>query len=264
MSDPAASTPLDASQLVITSPFTRWHARGKFTTMERLFRQYVGEHARFADIGCGTGDALAVAALCRPSAQLWGLDIDSAALAIAQQRVPKAILRQGDMHAPDCLPKGEFDVVHEFGAAFLARGWDLLAKAYLSLLREGGILLWELPQKWSTAHISYLFTVAPKRSRNESKLRRIFRSFFPSKYRFESDRSVLRALEGTGCTYAIVERVPIWYFYFGTPLSTVLDFSYQFFGDDLFDDIDRITSHVWPRYAGYYLVIRKTGSRRIS
>ena len=83
---------------------------------------------------------------------------------MARERVAAATLHQGDMHNPRTLPKGYFDVVHEFGAAFLSRGWSILAREYLSLRHDGGILLWELPQRWSLAHISYLLTVAPRRT----------------------------------------------------------------------------------------------------
>jgi ubiquinone/menaquinone biosynthesis C-methylase UbiE len=219
--------------------------------------RYLAKNTKFLDIACGTGDALAVAASCSPEAELWGLDIDLPSLEVCGQRVPRAILRQGDMHSPNCLPPGAFDVVHEFGAACMARGWDLLAKSYFSLLRDGGVLIWELPQRWSAAHISYLLTLAPRADENESKVRRILRSFSPSKYRFESDRSLLRALKATGCNYEVIEKVHIWYFYWGKPISSLLNVFARAFGDAVFEFIDGVTGLIWPRQAGYYLVLRK-------
>lgn len=227
--------------------------------MQELFRRYLAANAKFVDIGCGSGDALALAGLCQRQCEIWGLDIDPASLDMARQRTPNAILLEGDMHDPDLLPKGYFDVVHEFGAAFLARRWDVLAKVYFSLLRDGGIVLWELPQKWSTAHVSYLLTRAPKITAADTKIRRIFRTLSPSKYRFESDQAVLRALQTTGCDYEILERVPIWHFYCAGLLRKVLDSTWRFLGDGMFDWLDRVTGRVWPRYAGYYLAIRKNG-----
>jgi hypothetical protein len=160
------------------------------------------------------------------------------------------------MLQPD-VPKDFFDVVHEFGAAYLVRGWDKLAKVYFSLLREGGILLWELPQKWSTAHIAYMMSVAPKITAKDTKIKRILRSFLPDKYSFESDSAVTRALQSTGCDYEILETIPISHFYCRGLFCKAMDFAWKFGGDGLFVRFDRITAKVWPRYAGYYLVIRK-------
>ncbi len=238
-------------------PFVRWHLRRKFCVMEELFRKYLAPGAKLADMGCGKGDALVLASLCVSGCEEWGLDINCADLQVARQRIPSAILCQDDMHDPRTLPKEYFDVVHEFGAAFLSRGWGILARVYLSLLKDEGILLWELPQRWSLAHISYLLTVAPKRKPDDTRFNRLLRSFLPSKYRFESDESVTRALRASGCGYEILERISIGTFYFPALLHFVLDWAWRYFGDGLFELFDRATHHLWPRDIGYYLVVRK-------
>jgi ubiquinone/menaquinone biosynthesis C-methylase UbiE len=238
-------------------PFVRWHLRRKFCVMEGLFRKYLAPGTKFADIGCGKGDALVLASFCAASCEEWGLDMDSSDLRVAGQRVPYATLRLGDMHDPKELPKEYFDVVHEFGAAFLSRGWNILAQAYLALLKDDGILLWELPQRWSLAHIAYLLTVATKRTVNETKFSRLLRSFRPSKYRFESDASLMLALRTAGCNYEILERISIGSFYCPKMLHWSLDWAWKWFGDGMFNWLDRVTHFLWPRDAGYYLVIRK-------
>jgi SAM-dependent methyltransferase len=245
------------AQAVAPGPFVRWHLRQKFHAMEELFQKYLVPNARFADIGCGPGDALVMAKLCASDCEIWGLDMDKASLQIAGRRVPGAVLHLGDMHDPKQLPKEYFDVVHEFGAAFLSHGWDVLAQAYFSLLRNGGILLWELPQRWSLAHISYLLTVAPTGTSDESKVGRLLRSFLPGKYRFESDASVKAALQNSGFEYEVLERVSIGSFYFPKKLHWLLDWAWQYFGDAMFERLDRITRIIWRRDAGYYLVIRR-------
>jgi trans-aconitate methyltransferase len=238
-------------------PFTRWHLRRKFEVMEELFRRYLRPGSRLADIACGTGDALVLAAACVPDCEGWGLDMDEASLEVARQRMPTANFYYGDMRDPKELPKEYFDIVHEFGATFLSgSGWDVLARAYLALLNEGGILLWELPQRWSLAHVSYLLNLAPERA-NETKLKRIFRSLLPSKYRFESDASVASALQHAGYDYEILERLSIGNFYFPKKLQWILNWAWKYFGDEMFDTLDKATRVVWPRDVGYYLVIRK-------
>jgi len=227
--------------------------------MERLFRKHLGPGARFLDMACGTGDALAIAWLCQPQCELWGLDIDRESLAVARRRVPAAILREGDMLNPD-LPKAHFDAVHEFGATFMVPNWEALAKVYLSLLRDGGILLWELPQKWSAAHISYFLSLAPKITAADTGIKRVLRSFLPSKYTFHSEGEIAKVLKSTGYGYEVLERVPIWYFYCPRYLSRVLNILWKILGDRLYDRLDKINGIVWPRYSGYYLVIRKLGS----
>jgi trans-aconitate methyltransferase len=240
-----------------TCPFIRWHLQEKFEVMEKLFRKYLTADTRFIDMGCGTGDGLVLAGLCQPQCELWGLDIYPPDLQEAKART-NAVLIESNMLDPS-VPKGSFDVVHEFGAAYLVRGWDSLAKAYFSLLRDGGILLWELPQKWSMAHISYMLSVAPKITVQDTKIKRIIRSFFPSKYSFESDSAVSRALEATGCNYEILETIPICHFYCRGLFCRAMDFAWKFGGDSLFERFEKIAGKVWPRYSGYYLVIRRRG-----
>lgn len=239
-----------------TCPFVRWHLRGKFNVMERLFRKYLTPNSRFLDMACGTGDGLLLASLCQPRSELWGLDIYRPDLEIAKARVPAATLVEGDMLKPN-LPKEHFDFVHEFGAACMVSGWETMARVYFSMLREGGILLWELPQKWSTAHISYLTSIAPKITAKDTKFKRILRSFSPKKYSFESDAQVEQALQATGCDYEIIEKIPIWHFYCRGVICRTVDFGWKFAGDALFDWFERVTGRIWPRYSGYYLVIRK-------
>jgi trans-aconitate methyltransferase len=225
--------------------------------MESLFRAYLAPGAKLADIGCGQGDALVLASLCSDRCELWGLDMDRNSLQVARKRIPAARLVEGDMHDLRPLPANYFDVVHEFGAAFLSRGWNILAREYLSLLQDEGILLWELPQRWSLAHISYLLTVAPRSAAGETRLSRLWRSLLPSKYRFESDASVISALRGSGSDYEVLERVRIGSFYCPKIFHWMLDWAWNYFGDGLFDTLDRGTRAVWPRDIGYYLVIRK-------
>lgn len=244
-----------------TCPFLLWHLRTKYRAMEKLFRKYLAPGTRLVDMACGNGDALLLASLCQPQCKIWGLDIYRPDLEIARSRVPSATLVEGNILKPD-LPRAYFDVVHEFGATFMVREWTSLVKVYLSLLRDGGILLWELPEKWSTGHISYLLSVAPKITAADTKFKRILRSFSPSKYHYESDAAISQALEATGCDYEILERVPIWYFYCRGLLCKALDFAWRFGGDEVFEWCDRATSRIWPRYAGYYLVIQKKSSIR--
>jgi hypothetical protein len=139
--------------------------------------------------------------------------------------------------------------------------WTAVIESYLSLLRDGGILLWELPQKWSTGHIAYLLRVAPKITESDTKFKRILRTFSPSKYRYESDAAVLQAIEAAGCEYEILERVPLWYFYCRGLMCKSLDYAWRFKGDALFDWCDRAAQRLWPRYSGYYLVIKKVHAR---
>jgi SAM-dependent methyltransferase len=235
----------------------RWHLKKKFAIIEELFRQYLPSGCKFVDVGCGEGDALVVASKLQPNAELWGLDINPECLEVARRRIPGAMLRCGDMQNPAALPREYFDVVHEFGAAFLASRWDVLVKSYLSLLRDEGILLWELPRRWSLAHISYLVSVAPRNTAADTRVKRIFRSFFPSKYRFESDASVLQALNSSGFEYEFVERVVIWHFFCPRVVRWGIDKLWGVAGDDLFERLDELTRRFWPREAGYYLVLRK-------
>lgn len=240
-----------------SSHFVRWHLRGKFAVMERLFCTFITPTTKLIDIGCGDGDALVMARRCDPGCELWGLDIDAGSIRTAASRVTTARFIQGDMHDAASLPHNYFDIVHEFGAAFLSRSWATLARVYFLLLRDNGILLWELPQRWSLAHLSYLLRPAPRRS--DGTFSRFMRSLSPGKYRFESDRQLREALDSTGCDYEIMECVPLWYFFCRGFIRSLLDRAWWYTGDRMFDVVDHLLARIWPRSAGYYLVIRKKG-----
>ena len=240
-----------------TGPFVSWHLRRKFEVMDALFRKYLPHRGKIVDIACGRGDALRLAQMIDPDSELWGLDMDSQALEEARYRLPQAKLFAGDMHDPGPLPRAYFDLVHEFGAAFMSRRWDELARCYLSLLKPGGILLWELPERWSLAHISYLMNPAPRASASEAKIQRLWRSLSPSKYTFQSNAAVTRAIDEAGFSCAVVERVTIWNFFCPKILQPSLNRASRVRGDRIFEDCERVTRRIWPKRAGYYLVIRK-------
>jgi trans-aconitate methyltransferase len=242
------------------SPFLRWHLRKKFEVMDDLFQRYLLPGSRFIDMGCGTGDALVLASRRAAAGEIWGLDRDRVSLETARQRVPTAKIVDGDINDPSGVPRNYFDVVHEFGAAFLTADWALLAKVYLSLLRDRGVLLWELPAKWSTAHISYLLRRAPRKGPSEPRIRQILRTLSPWKYRFESKHEVLRHLELSGFEYQIIETIPLWFFFCRGFFCSCLNWIWRFSGDSFFDRLDRLTQLIWPKEAGYYLVIKKKAS----
>ena len=240
-------------------PFVRWHLRKKFAVMQALFDQYVVPGSRVMDAGCSDGDALVLARSSGGGrAELWGLDIDRRSLQIASARVPTAVLIEGDLlRPPENVPREYFDVVHEFGAAFLVSDWSILARTYFSLLRSGGVLLWELPQRWSAAHLSYLLSVAPKVTEADTRLKRILRTFLPSKYTFASDRAVSEALQTAGCEVLEIEKIGLSYFYCRGLLCTILDSISRLAGDATFESLESLTGRLWPRYSGYYVVLRK-------
>lgn len=239
------------------SPFIRWHLKTKFELIKQLYHRYLYPGCRFIDIACGDGDGLVLARHCQPECELWGVDIDDDSLNIAKSRVPEAKVFKGDMLNMEFLPEGHFDVLHEFAASFLVRDWKTLVNQYLRLVRDGGIILWELPEKWSAAHLMYLFTIAPKITENDTKIKRILRSFIPSKYVYLSNPEVDVCLKASDYAFEMIEHVPIWYFYCHGIPRIFLDYLHRFFGDRLFETLDRFNRLVWPRYSGYYLVIRK-------
>ncbi len=242
------------------SPFAKWHLKTKFEVISQLFDRYLTPGCRFIDIACGDGDGIVLAEECEPACELWGVDIDTDGLEVAKERVPNALLLKGDMLHLDqvkSLPKKYFDLLHEFGATFFIRDWKSLFQQYIKLVRPGGIILWELPQKWSMANFMYLFTPAPKITEEDTKIKRIFRSFLPWKYNYLSDKQIDCCLATSGYDYEIIERFPIWYFYANGLFRLLLDRLHFIFGDQLFNILDRINSIIWPRYSGFYLVIQR-------
>jgi trans-aconitate methyltransferase len=243
------------------SPLARWHWERKFGTMAGLFRTHLHPHSKLIDIGCGDGDCMAVARAIEPSCELWGVDIDEPALALARRRLPGATVRRHDMGNLSALPQAYFDVVHEFGAAFLFRDWAFLAKAYLSLVRKGGFVIWELPEAMSMAHWGYLLSPAPRISEQDTLPKRLWRSFLPSKVTFQSWPSVQQYLEASGFNYRIVSRQPFLYFHVGRRSRHIVDFFSKRCSCAVFDSADCWAKSLFRRSSGYYLVLENLGKR---
>jgi SAM-dependent methyltransferase len=243
------------------SPLARWHLGRKFETMAQVFRRYLQPGCRFLDIGCGEGDCMAVARAIEPSCQLWGVDIDEPALAVARQRLPGATISRHDMAKLGSLPQASFDVVHEFGAAFLVEDWGRLARSYLSLARKGGLVLWELPDAMSMAHWSYLLSPAPRNTDRDTLPRRIWRSFSPGKVHFESWAKVRRHLDSSGYSYRILSRDPFIYFHVRGRSSRLLNLLLRRTGIRVVDRMDGMAKAIFRRSSAYYLVIENLGPK---
>jgi ubiquinone/menaquinone biosynthesis C-methylase UbiE len=93
-----------------------------------LRRVPVGAGERVLDVGCGTGVFLRMCA--DRGASVCGIDASEGLLAVAQERVPEAELRLGDLQALP-YPDDAFDVVTGFTSFFFAD--DIVAA-----LREAG------------------------------------------------------------------------------------------------------------------------------
>lgn len=239
------------------SQFLKWHLIMKYKVIQQLLQDYLFPGCKFLDVACGDGDCLKVAKACQPKSEVWGIDVDLKSLAIAKNRIPDAKLIVGNMFNMEFLPEGYFDVLHEYGAAILVRDWEKVIQQYLRLVSDSGIILWELPQKWSMGHLVFLFSAAPTLTEGDTKIKRIYRSFSFSKYTFLSDRKIKKYLQASAYRFEVVEHVPIWYFYCQGGLRSLLDSLHFICGDRLFVIVDRLTGRIWPRYSGFYLVLKK-------
>lgn len=114
-----------------------------------VVRRSLGEAiagARVADIGCGAG-ALA-APLSASGAEVWGLDLSPALLAIARRRAPGAEFRLGSLHEVEIPP---VDAVCAIGEVLNymadARAGEVALRRFLekaaASLRPGGRLLFD-------------------------------------------------------------------------------------------------------------------------
>jgi ubiquinone/menaquinone biosynthesis C-methylase UbiE len=239
------------------SSFTQWHLKLKYEVLDNLLDRYLFDRCSFIDIACGDGDALVLADKYKRGVDLWGVDIDVDSLKRAKSRVEGATLSSGDMLNMEFLPENKFDILHEFGATFFFNDWRPLIQQYFRLTKRNGLILWEIPQRWSTAHIMYLMSIAPKLSDNDTKIERLIRSFSPTKYTYLSDEEVMACIDKSGYKYEIVEKVPIWYFYCMGAFRVFLDYISKITGDGIFYTMDKYNKIVMPQLSGYYLVIRK-------
>src|SRR5581483_1136678 len=100
----STSGPIDEQALAEgLSPQTRRQRGAYFTPVEvvdqvldAVQRQLPSGRIAFIDPACGAGAFLARIAERFPESELYGLELDEGSLQLAQQRVPRAVLRHGD------------------------------------------------------------------------------------------------------------------------------------------------------------------------
>ena len=123
----------------------------------------IGDGDRVLDLACGSGLAMELATL--RGATVAGIDASDRLVAVAQQRLPEADIRVGDMHA---LPweDGSFDVVTSFRGIWGTTP-EALAEARRVLTPGGrlGFTVWGHIKKSPGA-----WALSPFRLANESKV----------------------------------------------------------------------------------------------
>ncbi len=142
--DPTTADPWDAF----------WHAR----EVEEIYpavSDIVGEIVtaaggvvagkRILEVGPGTGRESG--ALLRLGAEVVMLDISREALRLCRQAAPGATPVLGDAMAPPLEP-GSFDIVFHQGLLEHFKDPAGLIEANLALLKPGGLLLVDVPQRW--------------------------------------------------------------------------------------------------------------------
>jgi len=101
---------------------------------------------RLLDVGCGGGYALLLAA--RRGAIVTGLDSTPELLEIARERVPDAVLAEGDLEEPLPFDAASFDVVTAFNSVQYAADAVSAMKNLAHVARPGGrvaVLVWGPP-----------------------------------------------------------------------------------------------------------------------
>ena len=107
------------------------------------------------DLGCGEGHLLAAFAARNPDLRFFGLDLSPKLCELARQRLPAAVVREGDVEA---LPfgAGEFDAVSMTEVLeHLSEPQRALAEIF-RILRPGGWLLLTLPNRDWLCYRQYL------------------------------------------------------------------------------------------------------------
>lgn len=114
---------------------------------------------RILEVGCGRGVALPEFAHRLEPAELVGVDIDPALVAVARERVTRggieAMVVEGDVRS---LPftSGSFDLVVDFGTCYHVSGGQAGARVALReigrVLRDGGLFVHETPVAQHLAH----------------------------------------------------------------------------------------------------------------
>lgn len=123
----------------------------------------VGDGTRLIDIGCGAGDAAAMAT--ERSARVAGIDASTEMIAIARRRTPSAEFRVGDMQQLP-WPDDTYDVATFFNSLELAASPVDALRESARVTRRGGriaIAAWGEPERCEAApYIAALRSLVPR------------------------------------------------------------------------------------------------------
>ncbi len=160
MTDRQAEQPQDAKEFYNTLWSKEWRGlpsigpscRTRYRLMLQLFKKH-DLHGKILDIGCGSGDFLGLLKADRRNT-LCGMDVSSAALAIASHKgfVHKMFI--GDLTKREDIPKDVFDVIVASEVLEHIDDYKLAMRNISCILRNGGYLLITVPfrQKYWTSH----------------------------------------------------------------------------------------------------------------
>ena len=112
--------------------------------MGSMAGEYVGSPLRILDAGCGTGGNLRFLSALFPRVEIYGVDQDPLAVALAQTRKSGRVSRASVHPLP--FRDGVFDLVLSLDVLYMQGVNDEKALAeFRRVLKEGGILLVNLP-----------------------------------------------------------------------------------------------------------------------
>ncbi|HET9983702.1 MAG TPA: methyltransferase domain-containing protein [Longimicrobiales bacterium] len=172
----------------------RWRRYLEASVRETLARTPVPADGRVLDAGCGTGLLLATLHAGAPHARLFGLDLSTAMLARARERLgTAAALVAGDVEAPP-FRDAAFDLVVSTSSLHYWTRPERGLAAIHALLRPGGVLVLT---DWAADYLACRI------------LDRVLRRVDPAHRRVYGTAELAPLLDGAGFDVASLERYRI-------------------------------------------------------
>ncbi len=106
------------------------------------------ENACLLDIGCFTGEFLELASK-KNGADVYGVELQTEAVKIANQKLPGRIVQQDVLRGNLTLPQTRFDIITLLGVIEHVTDPVLLLQRARELLNPNGLLVLQTPNSWS-------------------------------------------------------------------------------------------------------------------
>ncbi len=240
--------------------FSYWSINIIQKILKHILTSYSNVDGILLDAGCGNGQFTEMFIKSLDIKKVIGVDFSENMLKVAKERAKKkgyeARIRlvRANLESTG-FKDGIFDVVYLFGVLEHLDNPQKVIGELVRVCKDNGIIILNVPQKWSLAHITFMLFGRNPRDWGTGK--RSFKIWEKAKYYKFYTFGNVKGMVGNTNKCKLLERIPVHYIHVVGLASVPLHRLAKNGGANLLDKLDRLFGYIYRIPAGEFLVIRK-------